>query len=122
MTDIHTPPEAAPSSSPNSRSGGDSVTPQNENLGGEQSSPSAEVVKRERLYLVEATVTERFYYDPEDLRWNFVRELAAWDGTFDDWVLSIFEEHYGSQFFDRHFHNDASPEVGNELVERWDDE
>lgn len=32
-----TPPEASPSSSPNSRSGGDSVTPQTEDLGERQS-------------------------------------------------------------------------------------
>lgn len=43
MSDLRTPPEAAPSSSPSERSGGDSVTPQNENPG-DGRAVSAEVV------------------------------------------------------------------------------
>lgn len=53
---------------------------------------------------------------------RFADELNAWPGTFDDFVVTIFEKHVGSLFFDEFFHNDASPECGVELVERWDDE
>ena len=71
--------------------------------------------ERKRVYIVEQTVTERYYYDPI--------ELAQEHGiTTADEVIEFFELHDGSAYQDRWFHNDANPSVGIDLVERWDDE
>lgn len=82
---------------------------------------------RKRVYILEQTVTERCYYDPDEIQDRFSDEWNAWLRThsgrpFGDFVIEMFELHDGSQFGDQVFYNDANPSVGIQLVERWDDE
>lgn len=99
-----------------------------EGLGTAPESPVVEVGERQRVYVLEQTVTERYYYDPEKLAADFADEYKAWQGwnpptyTWDDFVIYLFEQYDGSQFCDTLFYNDANPSVGAELTEAWDDE
>ena len=77
---------------------------------------------RKRVYIVEHTITERYYYDPAQIKSAFGGSWKDYGGSFEDFVIELFEEHDGSQFHGKFFYNDASPSVGVELVERWDDE
>jgi hypothetical protein len=77
---------------------------------------------RKRVYVVEQTITERYYYDPAEIKLTFGEAWDAYDGSFDDFVQELFEEHDGSVFHGKFFYNDASPDVSLQLVERWDDE
>lgn len=78
--------------------------------------------ERKRVYLVEHTVVERYYYDPDEIKMTFGDAWDAYSGTFEDFVIELFEEHDGSVFHGRFFYNDASPSVYCELSEKWDDE
>lgn len=80
------------------------------------------MTERKRVYIVERTITERFYYNPEEIRLSFGDALDAHEGSFDDFVIETFEQIEGCQMGDKFFYHDASPDVGIELIERWDDE
>jgi hypothetical protein len=80
------------------------------------------VTDRKRVYSVERTLVERFLYDPEELRLSWADRLDAFGGSFEDFVVDLFEHVDGSQLGDGFFYHDANPSVGIELVERWDDE
>lgn len=90
----------------------------------EESRPSAaESSERKRVYFVERTVTDRFFYDPDEIKREFGWDLIlSADKNFEDFVIETFEQHDGSLYADRFFYNDASTSVGTELVEMWDDE
>src|SRR5579862_3095307 len=72
---------------------------------------------RKRVYIVEHTITERYYYDPEEIRQTWGDALDAWEGSFEDFVIDLFEQHDGSVFHGKFFYNDANPSVGVELLE-----
>lgn len=80
--------------------------------------------ERKRVYMVERTLTERYFYDPEDLRVSWADRLDAFDGTFptEDFVIDLFEHIGGSRLGDGFFYHDASPDVSVVLIERWDNE
>lgn len=81
--------------------------------------------KRTRVYIVEQTVIERYFYTPDEIKTTFADawgDAEARGESFGDFVIGLFEEHDGSVFHGRFFYNDANPSVGVELVERWDDE
>jgi hypothetical protein len=80
------------------------------------------VTDRKRVHILEQTVTERYYYDPEQIRSDFAEALDGWTDSFEDFVIETFEQHDGSRFMEHWFYNDANPSVGVELTERWDDE
>lgn len=84
----------------------------------------SETATRQRVYIIERTVTERFYYDPEEIArdFNWPEIEGHYRGTFEDFVIETFEQHEGSLFANNYFSDDANPSVGHELVERWDDE
>lgn len=79
---------------------------------------------RKRVYQVERTVTERFFYDPDEIKRTFGWAARGFDDdkTFEEFVVAKFEEHDGSQYGDSIFYSDANPQVGIDLIERWDDE
>jgi hypothetical protein len=68
-----------------------------------------------QVYVLEQTVTERYFYDPVALAQNHGVTTA-------DEVIELFEKHDGSVYCDELFYNDANPSVGVELVTRWDDD
>lgn len=80
---------------------------------------------RELVFLIEQTIVKRYYYTPSFLKTHFEdawRECEARGGTFDDFVIDLFQEYDGSVFHGRFFYDDANPSVGYELIERWDDD
>lgn len=76
------------------------------------------------LHLARTTLVEHYYFDPaeiaESFNWDEIKDYYS--GTFEDFVIETFEQHDGSQFHDKWFHNDASPQYGVELIARYDDE
>lgn len=77
--------------------------------------------ERKRVYTLEQTVTERYYYDPEKIADEYGAEFIAFQAeyphwTFNDFVIHLFELYDGSQFCDTLFYNDANPSVGLHLA------
>lgn len=74
---------------------------------------------RRRIYILKQTIVERYFYDPVAVFKEF-----GWNSSVpqEDFIIETFQRYDGSQFCDDWFTNDASPSVGIELVERWDDE
>ena len=79
--------------------------------------------ERKRLYYVERTLTERFYYDPDEVKTHLIGRPLPFNGcTDEDRIIDLFEDVDGSAYGDRIFSHDANPGVGCELREQWDDE
>lgn len=77
---------------------------------------------RPLLYFARTTLVEEYHFDPEQIRQDFGDALDAWEGSFEDFVIDLFEEHDGSNFHGKFFYNDANPQYGVELIERYDNE
>lgn len=72
-------------------------------------------------HILRRTTTEEFSFDPATIREHFGWKLDEWDGTYEDFVISLFEEHDGSIFGDRFFYDTTNTDSGLEVIEREDD-
>lgn len=74
------------------------------------------------VHIARTTLIEQYSYEPEQIKEAFGDAWDAFDGSFDGFVISLFEEHEGSQFHSQWFYNDANPSYGVDLISRYDDE
>lgn len=88
-----------------------------------KSSQSHDAAQRGRVYMIERTVTERFFYDPVEIAREFDWPTNGLPGEkFEDFVIRVFERFDGSIYGDEFFPSDANPDGGIDVIERWDDE